>query len=331
MKIVIPMAGRGTRLRPHTLDNPKPLFVINGKTIVQRLIEGLADSFEQSIDEIAFVIGDFGDEVEDALVKTAENLGAKARIYYQNQALGTAHAVHCASESLKGDVVVAFADTLFYSDFKISQESDSIIWTKKVSNPESFGVVITDNKQQVTDFAEKPEHFVSDRAIIGIYYFKNGDQLQESLQKLIDNKKTVKGEYQITDALEDLKEKGTKFKAQDVNKWMDCGNSRAVLDTASAVTKHEGHFISPSSRISQSVIIEPCYIGPEALIENSVIGPFVSLENNAIIKNTVLSESLIGSGSRIVNSAVSNSVIGSNTQINKNPDRYDLGSYSKIG
>lgn len=330
MKIVIPMAGRGTRLRPHTLVTPKPLFNINGKHIVQRLIEQLTDSFDETIDEIAFVIGDFGKEAEAQLNQIAEDNGARSTIYYQNQPLGTAHAVFCAADSLQGPVVVAFADTLFYSEFTISPESDSVIWTKRVENPESFGVVITDDNNCVTDFVEKPKAFVSEQAIIGIYYFKDGLLLKDALSNLIDNKQTVGGEYQLTDALQYLKNKGMIFTAQNVTEWLDCGNSQAVLDTTESIFDNEEHYVSDEAIVKDSKILPPCHIQSGAVIENSIIGPYVTVENNTEIDSSVIKSSILREFSIISNSVLSRSIIGKHAEIIKKPKIYDVGSYTKI-
>jgi glucose-1-phosphate thymidylyltransferase len=172
MRIIIPMAGMGKRMRPHTLTVPKPLIPIAGKPIVQRLVEDIVKVCGEPVEEVAFIIGDFGKEVEQKLIAIAEAEGAKGSIYYQDQPLGTAHAILCAQESMKGKTVVAFADTLFKADFKLDTEQEGIIWVQKVEDPKPFGVVKLDSNGSITDFVEKPEHFVSDLAIIGIYYFK---------------------------------------------------------------------------------------------------------------------------------------------------------------
>ena len=201
MKIIIPMAGRGTRLRPHTLTTPKPLIPIAGKAIVHRLVEDLAKASADPIEEIGFIIGDFGSEVEKELHQIAEEIGAKGKIYHQETALGTAHAILCAKESLDGNVIVAFADTLFKADFTLDTNQDSIIWVQQVTDPSAFGVVKLNDDNRITDFVEKPKDFVSDLAIIGIYYFKDGENLKNELQYLVDNKVLSGGEYQLTDAL----------------------------------------------------------------------------------------------------------------------------------
>ena len=190
------MAGIGSRLRPHTLTIPKPLTVIAGKPIVQRLVEDIASVVNQSIDEIAFIIGPaakgFPSNTKKELLKIADELGAKGSVYVQEEALGTAHAIFCAKESLTGPCVVAFADTLFRADFILDSDSEAIIWTQKVDDPSAFGVVKLDEKGYITDFIEKPKTFVSDLAIIGIYYFKDGGFLRDEMQYLIDNGNNVR-------------------------------------------------------------------------------------------------------------------------------------------
>src|SRR4051812_37811740 len=170
MKIIVPMAGMGKRMRPHTLTIPKPLIPVAGKPIVQHLVEDITKVCHEKVDEIAFVIGNFGKEVEKKLVSIAEAEGAKGSIYYQDEPLGTAHAILCAKEALKGKVVVAFADTLFRTDSKMTDDCDGIIWVKQIEDPRQFGVVKVNSENTITDFVEKPPVFVSDLAIIGIYY-----------------------------------------------------------------------------------------------------------------------------------------------------------------
>ena len=160
MNVIVPMAGRGSRLRPHTLTVPKPLVPVGGKPIVHRLVEDIARVCAEKIDEIAFVVGEFGSEVEQELLAVAEKLGAKGSIHYQHQPLGTAHAVLCAADKLTGPVVVAFADTLFKADFKISSEDEGILWVKQIEDPSAFGVIKMNERGEIIDFVEKPKEFV---------------------------------------------------------------------------------------------------------------------------------------------------------------------------
>ena len=314
MNIIIPMAGRGSRLRPHTLTTPKPLIAFAGKSIVQRLVEDIVNVCNEEINEIAFIIGDFGKEVERNLINIANDLGAEGKIVYQEQPLGTAHAILCARDSLKGNVVVAFADTLFKADFKLEKNSDGIIWVNKIDDPSSFGVVKVNEEKIITDFVEKPEFFVSDLAIIGIYYFKSGENLNKELQYLIDNDIKDKGEYQLTNALENMKNKGLKFTTGEVTEWLDCGNKDATVYTCERVLDHNKNteMIADDSQIINSKIIEPCYIGSATKIENSIIGPNVSIGNNTIILNSQIKESIIQNTSKIENAKLYKSMIGNN-------------------
>ena len=314
MNIIIPMAGRGSRLRPHTLTTPKPLIVFAGKSIVQRLVEDIVRVCNEEINEIAFIIGDFGKEVEQNLIDIANGLGAEGKIFYQDQPLGTAHAILCAKESLKGNIVVAFADTLFKADFKLEKNSDGIIWVNKIDDPSSFGVVKVNEEKIITDFVEKPEFFVSDLAIIGIYYFKSGENLNKELQYLIDNEIKDKGEYQLTNALENMKNKGLKFTTGEVAEWLDCGNKDATVYTCERVLDHNKNtkMIAEDSHLINSKIIEPCFIGSGTKIENSIIGPNVSVGNNTVIINSQIKESIIQNTSKIENAKLYKSMIGNN-------------------
>ena len=231
MKLIIPMAGMGKRMRPHTLTTPKPLVPVAGKSIVNWLIEDIAAVCGETIDEIGFVIGRFGDETEAELIRIAESVGAKGKIFYQDKAEGTGHAILCARECLKGEVIVAFADTLFRTEFNLDKTKDGVIWVHQVDNPSSFGVVKYNENNIITDFIEKPKEFVSDLAIIGIYYFKSGETHESELQYLIDNDIKEKGEYQLTNAMENMKNKGMQFVPGKVDEWLDCGNYAATVYT----------------------------------------------------------------------------------------------------
>lgn len=332
MKIIVPMAGMGKRMRPHTLTVPKPLIPIAGKPIVQRLVEEIAKVSDEAIDEIAYIIGDFGKEVEDQLRVIAEQIGAKASIYYQNEALGTAHAIYCAAPSLSDKVVVAFADTLFKADFVLDADADSVIWVQQVEDPSAFGVVKIDDKNNITDFIEKPKEFVSDLAIIGIYYFKDGDNLRDELKYLMDNEVIVNGEYQLTDALENMKNKGLSFKPGQVIEWMDCGNKDATVHTNQRILEYhrEDELVCASSNAVNSIIIPPCYIGENVKIENSVIGPHVSVGANTVVTNTLVRNSIIQRNSNIENLNLENSMIGNHVEIQGDVSELNVGDFASF-
>ena len=310
MKIIIPMAGRGSRLRPHTLTVPKPLIPVAGKPIVQRLVEDIVSVCNKEVDEIAFIIGDFGEEVELKLKKIAKKLGAKPSIYYQKSPLGTAHAILCAKNSLSGNCVVAFADTLFKADFTLESDQEGVIWVSQIEDPSSFGVVKLNDQKIITDFVEKPEKFVSDLAIIGIYYFKDGKYLRDELQYLIDNNIKDKGEYQLTNALENMKNKGVVFKPGKVDEWLDCGNKTSTVFTNGRVLESTGNISLKSARIINSKIIEPCYIGENTIIKNSILGPHVSVGENTTIESSQIQNSIIQTDTKIINAKLEESMIG---------------------
>jgi len=333
MKIIVPMAGRGSRLRPHTLTVPKPLIPIAGKPIVQRLVEDIAKVAGEEIEEVAFIIGDFGPEIEKSLIQIAEKLGAKGSIYYQNDPLGTAHAIKCAEESMSGDVVIAFADTLFRADFVLDKNSDGVIWVKSVEDPSAFGVVKLDNYGFITDFVEKPTTFVSDLAIIGIYYFNSAEKLMSEINYIMDNDIKNGGEYQLTTALENLRAKGAKFSLGKVNDWMDCGNKNATVETNSKILAYETEEMSTypaSAVIENSLIIQPCFIGENVKISNSKVGPGVSLGNNTIVVNSNIENSLIQENTRINHGNLSNSMIGNSAQYFGVSREISLGDYSVL-
>jgi len=332
MKIIIPMAGMGKRMRPHTLTIPKPLIPVAGKPIVQWLAEDIIMSCDEDVEEIAFITGRFGEETEKKLISIAKSMGAKGTICYQDEALGTAHAILCAANALKGKVVIAFADTLFKMDNMMNTEEDSVIWVKRVVDPSSFGVVKLDSNNYITEFIEKPKEFVSDLAIIGIYYFKDGERLKKELQYLIDNNIRGNNEYQLTDALENMKKKGVNFGIEKVREWLDCGNKNATVYTNQRMLEIKKNDIGvPPDLIKEnSKIIQPCFIGNDVKLINSTIGPHVSIGNGTIIDNSTISDSIIQSHTTVKNSKISNSMVGNHVFYTGNSDDLSIGDYNHI-
>ena len=329
------MAGRGSRLRPHTLTVPKPLIPIAGKPIVHRLVEDIAGVINQKIEEIAFIIHkDFGKKVEEDLIAIAEKLGSKGTICYQNEALGTAHAILCAKESMSGPIVVAYADTLFRADFTLDTSADSVIWVKQVEDPSAFGVVQLNENNQIVDFFEKPKHFVSDLAIIGIYYFKSGETLRAELQYLLDNEVVKGGEYQLTDALENMKVKGMKFVPGKVDEWMDCGNKNVTVETNNRLLgflHNDGeNLVDSNIKNENSTIIQPCYIGENVILINATVGPNVSLGNGCHVINSTIKNSLVQNNSHIKNANLDNAMIGSHASFDGNFTSISIGDYSVL-
>lgn len=331
MKLIIPMAGMGKRMRPHTLTIPKPLIQVAGKPIVQWLVEDIAAMCEEKIQEVAFVVGDFGKDVEKRLLAIADEEGMKGSIVYQNQPLGTAHAILCASHLLNGNVIIAFADTLFRADIKIDTNENGIIWVHKVADPSQFGVVTTDKDGYINGFEEKPENPVSDLAIIGIYFFRDGENLKNEMQFLIDNNIKEKGEYQLTTALENMRAKGSRFTTAKVTEWLDCGNKDATVYTNQRLLEFNKNKPLRGEKvdIDQSVIIEPCFIGQDVQIRNSVIGPHVSIGAGSTINSCVIENTIIQAQTDVENKTIANSMIGNHVIIKGKKSNLSIGDHTQ--
>ncbi|WP_188361583.1 sugar phosphate nucleotidyltransferase [Flavobacterium orientale] len=335
MKIIVPMAGRGSRLRPHTLTVPKPLIPIAGKPIVHRLVEDIAGVLNQPIDEVAFIIHEsFGKQVEEELIAIAQKLGAKGTIYYQNVALGTGHAIMCAKDSLSGPAVIAYADTLIRADFDLDTSADSVIWVKQVDQPEAFGVVNLNSDGEIIELVEKPKEFVSDLAVIGIYYFKDVAVLKNELQSVLDNNIIHGGEYQINDGIKQMMAKGMKFVPGKVDEWMDCGNKNVTVETNSRMLHflhQDGEKLISKAIVSEnSTIIEPCFIGENVELKNATVGPNVSLGYGCKVENASIKNSLVQNLTVIRNANLDNAMIGSNVTFDGNFTSISIGDYSVL-
>ncbi len=337
MKIIVPMAGRGSRLRPHTLTVPKPLIPVAGKPIVHRLVSDIAKVLGEPIEEVAFILGDpafFGDDVVQSLMELAKELGAKGSIYRQDEPLGTGHAIMSAKESLSGPAVIAYADTLIRADFNLDKSADSVIWVKQVEHPEAYGVVKLNEDNHIVELVEKPESFVSDLAVIGIYYFKDVGVLKHELQHVLDNDITHGGEYQINDGIKRMMEKGMKFVPGKVDEWMDCGNKNVTVETNQRMLgfleKDGEELVSNSVKTENANIIEPCFVGENVVITNSTIGPYVSLGANTVVENATIKNSLIQSNSRISNANLDNAMVGNHVVFDGKFETISIGDYSVL-
>ncbi|TAE64239.1 MAG: nucleotidyltransferase [Flavobacteriia bacterium] len=335
MKIIVPMAGRGSRLRPHTLTIPKPLIPIAGKPIVHRLVEDIAKVINQPINEVAFIIHEsFGETVEKDLLAIATKIGAKGTIYYQNEALGTGHAIMCAKDSLSGPAVIAYADTLIRADFELDATADSVIWVKQVDQPEAFGVINLNEANEIIELVEKPKEFVSDLAVIGIYYFKDIAVLKNELQAVLDNNIIHGGEYQINDGIKQMMAKGMKFVPGKVDEWMDCGNKDVTVDTNNRMLgflHQDGEdLVAADVRLENSQIIPPCFIGEGVQIIDSVLGPNVSIGKGSHIQNSKIKNSLIQTHAHIKNAKLDNAMIGNHVNYNGDFTSVSLGDYSTL-
>lgn len=337
MKIIVPMAGRGSRLRPHTLTTPKPLISVAGTPIVEHLIRDIVKIVQQPIEEVAFIVGEatfFGNDICEQLIKIASDIGAKGTIYRQTEPLGTGHAIMCAEPSLSGPAIIAYADTIIRAKLTLNPNADAIIWVKKVENPENYGVVQLNKQGAITKLIEKPQDFVSNLAIIGIYYFKEVEKLKNALKYILNEKLVPGSEYMINDGIESMIKAGDLLLPGEVDQWMDCGNKEIILKTNSKMLKileGEGkEMIHPSAVLKNTKIIPPCFIGSGTHLKNVTLGPGVSVGSETVIENSSITHSLIQDKSHISNTKLHNAMIGNHVKYDGNFTQISLGDYTEI-
>ena len=332
MKLVIPMAGRGTRVRPHSHVTPKPLLAVRGERIVGRIVDLFARVLPKKPDEGVFVLGpDFGQEVRDQLTALCKERGMTASFAVQETAEGTAHAVGCAGEHLEGDGIVVFADTLFDMDEGVDLEgADVVAWVKEVEDPSRFGVAVREG-EEIVRFVEKPETLISNEALIGIYYVRDLAELRRQIEGLIaDDERGKGGEYQLTDAFDRMLQRGDTFKTAGVTAWMDCGTIPALLDTTKRVLEREQNG-QPEGTVEDSVIREPVYVGPGATVKHSVIGPHVSIEAGATVDGSTLEGSIVFAKARVQDAALRDSLVGQHATVKGQAGTINVGDHSSLG
>ncbi len=332
MKLIIPMAGRGTRVRPHSHTVPKPLLPVAGKMIVERIVETFARTLDRDITEIVFILGpDFGHEIKDALKAMSDRQDAKATFRVQEKAEGTAHAVYCAEEDLSGECIIVFADTIFDMEGSVSiEDADSVVWLKEVEDPSRFGVAVEED-EKITDFVEKPSEPISNLAIIGVYYFKDGTQLKKEIEYLLDNDiRGHGGEFQLTDALDRLLKDGKLFRKATVDEWLDCGTLPAWLETSGIIVEKEYEDVD-EDQYKETKIIPPVYIGDDVELENCIIGPHASIAAGSSLKKCTVKNSLIQENASLENCNIEDSTIGRHTELKGVDEEVHLGDHSMIG
>ena len=331
------MAGRGSRLRPHSLSVPKPMLPVAGSPIVAQLVNEIARVVAKPIEEVAYVLGDpafFGKAIEEELTEVANELGAKAKIYRQLEPLGTGHAVMCASDSLTGPIIVAYADTLIRADLSLDPESDGMIWVKKVSNPKAYGVVQLNENDKINSLVEKPQEFVSDLAVIGIYYFRDAAVIKSELTDSMKKARSHGEEFLLNEGILSMMKKGAIFTPGKVKEWMDCGNPKITLETNKKMlcilTEEGNKLIADNITKENSEIIPPCYIGKGVVLKNSIVGPNVSIGQGSLVENSTISDCLIQKNTAIKNAKLLGSMIGNHVKYDGNHNFISIGDYSEL-
>jgi glucose-1-phosphate thymidylyltransferase len=333
MKLIVPMAGRGTRVRPHSHVTPKPLLHVKGRTIVERIVDTFARVMPEVPDEGVFILGpDFGSEIRDQLTQICESRDMTPHFAVQEEALGTAHAVGCAGDHLEGDGIVVFADTLFAIDEDVDLgDADVVVWVKHVDDPSRFGVAVREG-DRVTRLVEKPDEPISNEAIIGIYYMKDLASLKTEIDYLIENDIRGKGdEFQLTDAFDRRLQKGDLFQTASVDAWMDCGTIPALLDTTTRILKRENEEGElHQGTVKDSVIHDPVYIGPGAMVRDAVVGPNVSIEAGATVSNAVVRDSIVFQHARVEDAVLADSLVGRHAVAKSAVQSINVGDHSAL-
>ena len=331
MKLIIPMAGRGTRLRPHTHVTPKPLLPVVGVPMVERIVNTFTQVLPRPLSEGVFVLGDFPQEVNEQLTQICERHGMKASFVYQDVALGTGHAVDCARDFLEGEIISVFADTVFTIDTAVSFEgADVVAFVKWVEDPRRFGVVVMKD-DRITGFVEKPKEIISNEALIGIYYVKEGERLRDALKYIIENEVTGHGnEYQLTDAFDYMIKQRLVFKTAQVTDWLDCGTIEALMDTSRFLLNRPGE-ARMLGTTEESVIIQPVHIGEGAVVRRSIVGPNVVVEAGAQITDAIVRDSIVFSGARIQTVQLRDSLVGREATLSGHLHKVNVGDHSFAG
>ncbi|OZC01960.1 sugar phosphate nucleotidyltransferase [Rubricoccus marinus] len=330
MRLIVPMAGRGTRLRPHTHVTPKPLLPVVGRTMVERIVETFAEAIGD-FEEAVFILGpDFGDGVKAELSEICSRFGIEASFGVQETAKGTAHAIAQAGDKLDGECVLVFADTLFVMDAAPDLDADAVVWVMEVEDPSRFGVVVKDG-DRISDFVEKPDTPISNEAIVGIYYVREGERLGREIAYLMDNNITGKGdEFQLTDALDRMLKDGATFKTAAVTEWLDCGTIPAIRDTSRIVLAKEGENRKEGT-IENSQIIEPVFIGEGATVKDSVVGPYVAIHSGATVTESAVRDTIVFGDSTIDSTALEGSLVGHNAHVRGFAGTLNIGDHATVG
>jgi glucose-1-phosphate thymidylyltransferase len=322
MQAIIPVAGIGTRLKPHTHTVPKVLLNVGGKPMLGHILDKL---LEEGVQKASFVVGHLGDQIKDYVKKEYPSI--KADFVEQKKMEGLGHAIYTAIPTFADkEIFIILGDTVFDVNLKkVFKEKHSALGVKKVDDPSRFGVAVLENGY-IKKLVEKPTTPVSNLALVGLYYINNADALVRSLKNLIEKNIKTKGEFQLTDALQMMLDAGEKIKTFDVQGWYDCGKPETLLSTNKFLLDKKSY-----TRSFENVVINlPVYIADDAKIENSVIGPYTTIDKGCIVKESVIKNSIVGANSQVSKAMLNNSIIGDNTVVKGAFKRLNIGDSTEI-
>lgn len=327
MKAIIPVAGAGAKLRPHTYTQPKALIPIAGKTILSFIVDQL---YCAGIKEFIFIIGYLGEKIQEYVTTSYPNL--TCHFVHQNERQGTGHAVELTKEIIGGDeLFVALGDTICEYDVKDVIDSPfSMLGVKKVEDPRQFGVAEIDGEGLIERVVEKPDIPKSNMALVGLYKIKETELLFECLYDLYKENKQTNGEFSLTDAIDAMIKKGARVKAFKVRNWFDCGKKETLLESNATLLKKSGGNVATEHGYKGTIIIPPVSIAPDCVISDSIIGPHVAVGPNTKIHQSIIRESIIGSYTNLMEVVLDNSLIGSDASVKGQSRSLNIGDNTEI-
>lgn len=322
MKVIIPTAGLGTRLRPHTYSKPKPLVTVAGKPVLGHVLDTLS---QIEIDELIFITGYLGNQIEQYV---REHYKLPARFIEQAELKGQAHAIYLAREVVSGPTLILYVDTIFEADLtRLNQtDADGVIYVKEVDDPRRFGVTLIE-QNYITRLIEKPDNDISNLAMIGLYYVRDSQRLMGAIETMMARNIQTKGEFYLTDALQLMIDDGARFAAEPVAVWEDCGKPETVLQTNRYLLDHGRSHGEPANG---SILIPPVYIDDSAEVVNSIIGPYVSIAAGAVVRDSIVRDSIINQDALILSATLQNSLIGDDAIVQGDFRELNVGDSSEI-
>lgn len=324
MDIILPVAGFGTRLRPHTWSKPKPLVTVAGKAMLAHVLDRV---MPVNPGKIVFITGYLGEKIETWARETYP--GVELIFVEQPEMLGQSDAIYRTREYLDGDALMLFPDALFEADFTTltSRDVDGVAFTKYVEDPSAYGVALVDDEGKISKLIEKPQEPVSHEAVIGIYYFRDVKDLFSAIEEQVEKKIQLNGEYFIADAIQIMIDRGARFEIEQISIWEDCGNVEALLDTNRYLLGAEPP--SPAQRAG-SLIVPPSFVHRDARLEDAVVGPYASIGAGTVIRNSVVRDSIVEEDALIVDAILQRSVIGTKTVIQGSARSISVGENGKV-
>ena len=326
MQVVIPLAGFGTRMRPHTWSKPKPLLNVAGKPVLAHILDDLV---ALPIDEVIFIVGWLGEQIEEYY--TAAGYPYPARYVEQRDLLGQAHAIWLAREALEGPALIIFVDTIFEADLCDLETSglDGVLYVREVDDPRRFGVAILDDEGMVARLVEKPADMDNRLAVVGVYYVHDSERLIRAIEELMERNIQTKGEYYLADAFSLMIEEGARFGVREVSVWEDTGTPQAVLQTNRYLLEH-GSDNDGKVAAYNSVIIPPVYIADSARVEHSIVGPYVTVAEHAVVRNSIVRDSIIGEAAYLDCTMLEGSLIGHEAVVRERARVLNVGDSSQV-